>query len=441
MATIFDLAQMSDNVYNGTSSATQNVALNGPLLKGLTNWTVLDNLNTTPPGLSWSHGYFGVAYRNTVTGEIVIANRGTDNLKNLASDVGLIFHDPIAVQTDAANFAQAIASQVQGTGYTSLIETGHSLGGTEARAAIAALVDDANQVVARNKVSCVPFNSPRMSPRRFTLLLALLLSSSEVAATSTGHSQDIAELWADLHLGSELTVWNSIVPLLARSVAQEDGSWGPNHPRWKDVTNQITIDLHKDLDASAARAQIALSAMWQGQLRESLRNSDIAQLLAFFRSPRGLRYLDFQQKLQAIALKAGESLMETLGSGQFSADENVSDVASSDLRAIRGHIESLSLPATLMRSQKAMGEGMSMVEKVAVMSRGNEIDALAEQYKGDILAFDRFNHSSAIGKVTEAESKVMVGWAKADAPRAMQTIIGVENEKHKAEWRAVYARQ
>ena len=167
MATIFDLAQMSDNVYNGTSSATQNVALNGPLLKGLTNWTVFDNSNSNPKAKFWNDGYFGVAYRNTVTGEIVIANRGTSPtpfsdpvtfFKNLASDAALGLGKRLNVQDDAAAFAQQVVKKLQGTPFTSLIETGHSLGGTEAQAAVAFLID--NGVVPRSQVSGVLFNSP-----------------------------------------------------------------------------------------------------------------------------------------------------------------------------------------------------------------------------------------------------------------------------------------
>ena len=76
MATLLELAQIS--------SASYNLATIGSGLD-LKNdyWSIIDELTDEP-----SH-YHGVAYRNTRTGEIVIANRGTDpaSLKDLWSGI------------------------------------------------------------------------------------------------------------------------------------------------------------------------------------------------------------------------------------------------------------------------------------------------------------------------------------------------------------------
>jgi trimeric autotransporter adhesin len=169
MATISELAQISHNVYDGTSSTTQNTSAGSPLLAGLSgNWEILANSNSGNSGF-WAQGYFGVAYFNTVTHEVVIANRGTDlndgpNVisQNLQSDADLTARKETPVQDDAAIFADQVV-QLLGTGslsFTSLIETGHSLGGTEAQAAVASLVDDPPVSISPSQVSAVLFNSP-----------------------------------------------------------------------------------------------------------------------------------------------------------------------------------------------------------------------------------------------------------------------------------------
>jgi len=158
MATISELAQMSSNVYDGTSLDV--------LLKNLTNWKVIENSNSLDPSFA-NQGYFGVAYQNTVTGEVVIANRGTDvgngvatAFRNLLSDGALALNKSLNVQGDAAAFAKQVVDNLNAahTPFTSLIETGHSLGGTEAQAAVARLVD--RGILPATQISGVVFNSP-----------------------------------------------------------------------------------------------------------------------------------------------------------------------------------------------------------------------------------------------------------------------------------------
>ena len=83
MATILELAELSAAVYG-----------DHPIPSG---WSVLTSSTQINP--AWAiDGYYGVAYQNATTGEIVIANRGTDlknfsnltNLLNLESDVLLL---------------------------------------------------------------------------------------------------------------------------------------------------------------------------------------------------------------------------------------------------------------------------------------------------------------------------------------------------------------
>ena len=142
MATILELAQLSAAAYGG------------PVPNG---WTKIGQSQT-------SHGYFGVAFHNAA-GDIVIANRGTDiwnfsnftNLLNLGSDIQLALGHATLVQDDAATFALSIAKNPLYSGKP-IIETGHSLGGNEAQAAVVALVKSSG--LPPSSITGVTFNSP-----------------------------------------------------------------------------------------------------------------------------------------------------------------------------------------------------------------------------------------------------------------------------------------
>ena len=128
MATILELAELSHAVYG-----------DAPVPTGWAPLPVTLKAN--------SDGYYGVAYINAATHEVVIANRGTvKNTANGENDlyllgVGLLprwvlatgLPGPSSDQTDAINFAEQVNSYVNShyPGYQ-LIETGHSLGGSEA---------------------------------------------------------------------------------------------------------------------------------------------------------------------------------------------------------------------------------------------------------------------------------------------------------------------
>lgn len=78
---------MSNNVQAGPNAP---VGPGSPLLANLPNWQVfMTSFQEPDPGPAISDGYFGAAYINTVTGEIVIANRGSV---------------PVNITTDPLNF-------------------------------------------------------------------------------------------------------------------------------------------------------------------------------------------------------------------------------------------------------------------------------------------------------------------------------------------------
>lgn len=105
-------------------------------------WTLLsmDEISKVDSSLSAtmkSVGFSGQVNVNLQTGEIIIADRGTDNLKNLVTDAGVAVDTIANSQQVAESFARAglIAAQTKlkqaGVQLSAVYTTGHSLGGAE----------------------------------------------------------------------------------------------------------------------------------------------------------------------------------------------------------------------------------------------------------------------------------------------------------------------
>ncbi|MGN6232415.1 MAG: hypothetical protein ACTHNZ_14800 [Trinickia sp.] len=83
-------------------------------------------------------GYSAQVYVDANTGEVIIANRGTQNLANVKTDVGVALGQVANAQPIADEFAKralVVAKRVlsdAGVKMTALYTTGHSLGGAEA---------------------------------------------------------------------------------------------------------------------------------------------------------------------------------------------------------------------------------------------------------------------------------------------------------------------
>jgi hypothetical protein len=90
------------------------------------SWQFLDESNVDP------RTYFGVAFDNIDTGQIVIANRGSETGYDLlVSDIDILKGIVPPALGAAEQFAAKVVAAYQGTGHEILV-TGHSLGGADA---------------------------------------------------------------------------------------------------------------------------------------------------------------------------------------------------------------------------------------------------------------------------------------------------------------------
>lgn len=158
MASVQDYAALSQAVYDGPGSAKT------PLPAG---WVKIAESKTQSGNAGSTNGYFGAAYKNESTGEIVIANRGSRLSKEgfkqdwFGSDMSIVAQDPANLPpafADAEEFAMDVISQNLDS---KVSFTGHSLGGAEAQVQAAGFGGDAVTFGAPGVAFAVPDEQDR----------------------------------------------------------------------------------------------------------------------------------------------------------------------------------------------------------------------------------------------------------------------------------------
>lgn len=181
MATLLDIATFARAAYG-----------DDPLPKG--PWTAL-----VPMAFNFDH-YYGQAYINDETKEVIITHRGTSSLQDLlVSDMQLTLHALEPAELDAIAYASEIADWVndnRSAGYT-IINTGHSLGGNLAQAADVALEEDPNP---GEQYTAVTFNAPGLG----FIIPENQASSYHVLNINT--QGDLIHYAGGTHLGQSITI-------------------------------------------------------------------------------------------------------------------------------------------------------------------------------------------------------------------------------------------
>lgn len=140
-ATVKDLMTAAVATYLGKNAPTMSAQWSPVPLQSILS---KDQDGVLASGMS-SVGFYGQAYVNQHTGEVLIANRGTDNWQNFVTDVSVAREQMTDAQPVADAFAIAAvkASKEQlekaGSKMTALYTAGHSLGGAESESQAALL--------------------------------------------------------------------------------------------------------------------------------------------------------------------------------------------------------------------------------------------------------------------------------------------------------------
>jgi hypothetical protein len=270
--------------------------------------------------------------------------------------------------------------------------------------------------------------------------------NSPAAAASLGlegsaRQLKIAEVRSDLNIKIDVNTFDAMVPLLARTVAPGDSSWNPEHPKWIAVCALITRDLHRDLADAVGSEQKSMDAKWEAALDQSLTDSDLNQLLDFYRSSMGKRYLKFQKSLDPIIVAGGAAFIGSMSTARpVKGMELVSP--SPQTIALRQRAFRLAfsncLAAPALQNSRAK-QARDMVEQTALSTQGPALDAIARRYSADLPSFEQFQRSAPVNLIVGAGQTLMVTQGRSSEGNALQGVLMAEPTKHASQWQAVYA--
>jgi hypothetical protein len=241
-------------------------------------------------------------------------------------------------------------------------------------------------------------------------------------------------------------------PLQMRVIGANDPTWKRDNPNWMPVLNMVRKDLKVDLQP-ALNAQAADTAVrWNRELAAHLSAKQIDELLGFYHSDTGQRYLAFQKRLIAVQVAGTSAFVAGLASGGFDPKGVAESAPSIEQIDARKNVVALSwmiqvMPALGPAASPSHGASASddkaingmMVDALA-KTRGRELDALGAQYQKDLPAFATFQTSpmakaliSVYGDVAK-DAAAEPGGPSAAFMSAIQHSV----ELHIPAWKAAY---
>jgi hypothetical protein len=284
-------------------------------------------------------------------------------------------------------------------------------------------------------------------------LLLWALAPGAYCAANSPVNQDVTALRETvIALTGEPDI-NSTLDMLAavqvRIVGAKDSTWKGDNPNWTPVYNIVHDDLSRDVGLLLLAQVRDAAAHWDHELPAHLTPGQIDELVKFFRSAVGLRYLAFQKQLIAVQEEVlSASVVDRAPAG---ADPHRVAVAPTGAQVdSRKRVAALSWVylTVLGPSSRPSGNSSAKDEKIIhdmmvdalAKTRGPALDQLNARYQADLPAFATFTESPVakalvlvygfVAKDTQAEPRAP-GMAFA---AALQRSI----EQHTPEWKAAY---
>jgi Domain of unknown function (DUF4124) len=229
-------------------------------------------------------------------------------------------------------------------------------------------------------------------------------------------------------------------------IGPDDPTWNHTNPRYVALFKIVKKDLQQDLEP-AVHAQIA-----QGlhELKDVLGSrvsaTDVRQLLGFYRSNQGQRYLAFQDRIGSTeTLGLTELTMGMVGAGMSPAPSPAPSQALLDgrRRLIANSWVSLALSDGIGGAKRTGPPDAGTVFKamldVVARNHGPEIDAVDREYAKDLPQFESFHRSSAAKSLLAAMHS---GMGKAAGRPVSSDPFKIALDRsiamHSPQWKAAY---
>jgi hypothetical protein len=286
------------------------------------------------------------------------------------------------------------------------------------------------------------------------LLLSAIAPGIARAANSQVNQDVIALRETVIALAGEPDI-NPTIDMLAavqvRIVGAKDSTWKGDNPNWTQVFNIVHDDLSRDVGLLLQAQVRDTAAQWDHELPAHLTPGQIEELLKFFRSELGLRYLAFQKQLIAVqqevlsasvvdrAPAGADPLRVAVAATAAQIDSRKSVAALSWVYLILTALGPSGSPSRNASTTDDKSIHDMMVDALATV-RGPELDLLNARYHADLPAFAAFTESPV------AKALILVyGFVAKDIqadPKApgmtFTTALQRSVEQHTPEWKAAY---
>ncbi len=285
-----------------------------------------------------------------------------------------------------------------------------------------------------------------------SLLLGALATGTCCASNSTVNENVIALRETAIALTGEPDI-NPTIGMLAavqvRILGAKDSTWKGDNPNWKPVFNIVHDDLSRDVGLLLLAQVRDMAAHWDHELSLHLTSSQINELLKFYRSDVGQRYIAFQKQL--IAVQEGVLSASVVDRTSAGADPHrMAEAPTAAQIGSRKSVAALSWvylsvlgPSSRPSSNASAADDTiihdMMVDALAKV-RGPELDQLNIQYHADLPAFATFTESPV------AKALILVyGFVAKDVQSdpaspgiAFAAALQRSVEQHTPEWKAAY---
>jgi hypothetical protein len=248
------------------------------------------------------------------------------------------------------------------------------------------------------------------------------------------------------------SVADIFAPLQMRVIGGNDATWKRDNPNWMPVLNMVREDLKKDLQPALTAQAADTAGRWNLELATHLSANQINELLGFYGSDTGRRYLAFQKRLIAVQVEGTSTFVTGMASGGLDPKQVVDSAPSAAQLDARKKLVALSwtsqvMPALGPAASPSHGASASddkaindMIVDALAKMRGPELDALGSQYQKDFTAFGAFQASPmarALISVYGALAKDIAA-EPAGASAAFMGALQHSIELHSPAWKAAY---
>jgi hypothetical protein len=288
-----------------------------------------------------------------------------------------------------------------------------------------------------------------------SLLLSALAPGAYGASNSTVTKDVIAlretviALTGDLDINSTLDM---LAAVQARAVgAANDSTWKGDNPNWGPVFNIVHDDLSRDVGLLLLAQVRDTAAHWDHELPAHLTSSQIDDLVKFYRSDVGRRYLAFQKQLIAVQQEVlSASVVDRVPAGADPHRVAVAPTAAQiDSRKRVAALSSVYLMLTALGPSGSPSRNANanddktihdmMLDALATV-RGPELDQLNAQYHADLPAFATFHGSPAAKALLSVYGFVAKDIQSDPAAPGIAFAAALQRsvKLHTPEWKAAY---